>query len=156
VIATNGERKPMPFLVTAADETFAQFSPDGRWVAYSSDESGRRDVYVQGFAPDRQPAAAVGKWQISNAGGDKPRWSANGNELFYLAPDGKLMTVPVKLQPQFEPGLPIGLFQTQAVSFAPYDVMPDGRFLINTVGGGAVETASPIVVTLNWRAGNGK
>ena len=107
-------------------------------------------------APDRQPAAAVGKWQISNAGGDKPRWSANGNELFYLAPDGKLMTVPVKLRPQFEPGLPVELFQTQAVSFAPYDVMPDGRFLINTIGGGTTETPSPIAVTVNWRTSDSK
>ena len=156
IIFTTGNRKPIPFLVTAADETFAQFSPDGRWVAYSSDESGRRDVYVQGFAPDRPPAAAVGKWQISNAGGDKPRWSANGNELFYLAPDGKLMTVPVKLRPQFEPGLPVELFQTQAVSFAPYDVMPDGRFLINTRGGGTTETPSPIAVTVNWRTSDSK
>ena len=54
-----GERKPIPFLVTQADETFGQFSPDGKWIAYSSDESGRREVYVQGFAPDRVPAAAV-------------------------------------------------------------------------------------------------
>jgi hypothetical protein len=67
-----GERKPIPFLVTQADEVFGQFSPDGKWIVYSSDESGRREVDVRGFAPDRSPAAAIGKWQISTAGGDKP------------------------------------------------------------------------------------
>ena len=82
--------------MTPADETFGQFSPDGKWIAYSSDESGRREVYVQGFAPDRVPAAAVGKWQISTAGGDKPRWRRDGKELYYIAPDRKMMAVPVK------------------------------------------------------------
>ena len=62
--AAGGERKPIPFLVTQADETFGQFSPDGKWIAYSSDESGRREVYVQGFAPDRVPAA--GRWQVAD------------------------------------------------------------------------------------------
>ncbi len=57
------------------------FSPDGKWIAYSSDESGRREVYVQGFVPDRVPAAGVGKWQMSTAGGDKPRWRRDGKEL---------------------------------------------------------------------------
>ena len=71
----DGRRTTIPFLVTQADETFGQFSPDGKWVAYSSDESGRREVFVQGFAPDRVPATGVGKWLISTAGGDKPRWA---------------------------------------------------------------------------------
>jgi eukaryotic-like serine/threonine-protein kinase len=81
-VPPGGERKPIPFLVTQADETSGQFSPDGKWIAYSSDESGRREVYVQGFAPDRSPAAAVGKWQISMAGGDKPHWSRDAKELY--------------------------------------------------------------------------
>src|SRR5262245_16980156 len=71
--SSDGERKPIPFLVTAADETFGQFSPDGKWIAYSSDESGRREVDVQGVVPDRVPATGVGKWQMSTAGGDEPR-----------------------------------------------------------------------------------
>ena len=69
--APPAERKPVPFIVTPADESFAQFSPDGKWVAYASNESGRQEVYVQGFAPDRNPAVGGGKWQISSAGGDK-------------------------------------------------------------------------------------
>ncbi len=108
----NGERKPIPFVVTQADETFGQFSPDGQWIAYSSDESGRREVYVQGFAPDRVPAAAGGKWLMSTAGGDKPRWSRDGKELYYIAPDRKLMAVPVKLGPPFQPGIAVPLFET--------------------------------------------
>ncbi|MEP6904946.1 MAG: DUF4126 family protein, partial [Gemmatimonadales bacterium] len=99
------ERKPIPFLVTEADETFGQFSPDGKWIAYCSDESGLREVYVQGFAPEKVPAAAVGKWTISTAGGDKPRWRADGKELYYLALDGKMMAVPVKIESVFEPGV---------------------------------------------------
>jgi eukaryotic-like serine/threonine-protein kinase len=68
VLPVSGERKPIPFLVTAADESYARFSPDGRYVAYSSNESGRREVYVRGFAPDRIPATGSGRWQISVAG----------------------------------------------------------------------------------------
>src|SRR6185295_4289784 len=114
ILPTSGERKPIPFLTTPADETFGQFSPDGKWIAYSSDESGRREVYVQGFAPDRVPASAVGKWLISSAGGDKPRWRHDGKELFYLAIDGKMIAVPVKAAITFEPGVPVPLFETHA------------------------------------------
>jgi Tol biopolymer transport system component len=143
-------RTPIPFVVTPADETFGQFSPDGKWIAYSSDESGRREVYVQGFAPDRSPATSVGKWTISSAGGDKPRWSADGKELYYLALDGKLMAVPVKLAPTFEPGVAVPLFDTNVTAYTPYDVGPDGRFLLNTVAAAAAVTASPVTVVLNW------
>jgi eukaryotic-like serine/threonine-protein kinase len=93
--------------VTPADETSANLSPDTRWIAYSSDESGRREVYVQGFVPDRVPAAGSGKWQISTAGGDKPRWRRDGKELYYIDLDGKMMAVPVKsTATTFEPGSP--------------------------------------------------
>ena len=120
----SSERKPIPFLVTPADETFGQFSPDGKWVAYDSDESGRREVYVQGFAPDRVPAAAGGKWTISSGGGNKPRWRRDGKELFYIALDGKMMAVPVKTTAAtFEPGVPVPLFETNVSGFFPYDVV---------------------------------
>jgi serine/threonine protein kinase len=147
-----GERKPIPFLVTAADETFGQFSPDGRWIAYESDESGRNEVYVQGFAPDTVPAAAVGKWQISTDGGGKPRWRADGKELFYLAPDQKMMAVPVTTGARFEPGVAVPLFQTNVTGFFSYDVSADGRFLLHARSEAARPAASPIVVLLNWRA----
>jgi eukaryotic-like serine/threonine-protein kinase len=148
-----GERKPIPFLVTPADETFGQFSPDGKWIAYSSDESGRREVYVQGFSPDRVPAAAVGKWQISTAGGDKPRWRRDGKELYYIAPDRKMMAVPVKSGAAFEPGVAVPLFETNLSGFFPYDVSGDGRFLLNTISEAAPPTASPVTIVLNWETG---
>lgn len=147
------DRKPIPFLVTDADETFGQFSPDGRWIAYSSDESGRREVYVQGFAPDRVPATAIGKWQISTAGGDKPRWRRVGSELYYLALDGKLMAVPVKLGSTFDAGIAAPLFEVRVVGFAPYDVAADGRFLILTPTADTMSASSPVTVVLNWQAG---
>ena len=147
------EVKPIPFLVTAADETFGQFSPEGKWVAYDSDESGRREVYVQGFAPDRVPAAAGGKWTISLQGGHKPRWRHDGKELFYLSLDGKMMSVPVKMSATtFEPGVPVPLFETNISGFMPYDVAPNGRFLINTVTGASTANSSTITVVLNWEA----
>jgi Tol biopolymer transport system component len=149
---TAGERKPIPFLVTMADETFGQFSPDGKWIAYDSDESGNREVYVQGFAPDRVPATAFGKWQISTAGGEKPRWSPDGKELYYLAPDRKLMAVPIRTGQTFEPGLAVPLFETNGVSFFPYDVGADGRFLINTLSEAPSVAASPVTIVLNWQS----
>jgi len=147
------ERKPIPFVVTQADETFGQFSPDGKWIAYSSDESGRREVYVQGFDPTRSPAVAVGKWLISTAGGDKPRWARNSKELYYIAPDRKLMAVPLKIAPTFEPGVAIPLFDTRTIGFIPYDVSADGRFLVNTVSDVAASTSAPVTIVLNWQAG---
>jgi Tol biopolymer transport system component len=148
----SGERKPIPFVVTAADETGGQFSPDGRWVVYSSDESGRREVYVQGFAPDRVPATAVGKWTISTAGGDKPRWSADGRELYYLSPDRKLMVVPVTSGATFEPGVAAPLFDVPVLGgFVPYAVGPDGRFLLNVLSDVAATRATPLTVVINWR-----
>jgi Tol biopolymer transport system component len=154
--AGGADRKPIPFLVTNADETFAQFSPDGKWVAYSSDESGQREVYVQGFDPTRVPAKGAGKWLIS-AGGDKPRWRRDGKELYYLALDGKMMAVPIKTTSVFEPGLPVALFTTpRTYGWAPYDVSPDGRFLVNTLSATAASNASPVTVVLNWQAGLNK
>jgi serine/threonine protein kinase/Tol biopolymer transport system component len=150
--SSGSARQPIPFLVTSADETFGQFSPDGKWIAYSSDESGRREVYVQGFAPDRVPAAAVGKWPISTAGGDKPRWRRDGKELFYIAPDRKLMAVPVKLGPPFEPGVAVPLFETRVVGYFPYDVSPDGRFLLYTPSEVDTPAPAPLTILLNWQS----
>ncbi|MCU1382751.1 MAG: serine/threonine protein kinase [Acidobacteria bacterium] len=145
--------KPIPFLASSADETFGQFSPDGKWVAYVSDETGRREVYVREFAPDRSPAVGAGKWLVSTAGGDKPRWRHDGRELFYIAPDKKMMAVSVKPAAVFEPGLPEPLFDVETTGFAPYDVGADGRFLINTPLAASAIAASSITVMLNWTAG---
>ena len=108
---------------------------------------------VQGFAPDARPAAAVGKWTISTAGGDKPRWSRDGRELFYVAPDGKMMAVPVKTGATFEPGLPVPLFDVGVLTgFFPYVVTRDGRFLMHTLADGIGAAAPPMTVVLNWRS----
>ena len=86
--------------------------------------------------------------------GDKPRWRRDGKELDYIALDGKMMAVPVKsTATTFEPGVAVSLFETHATGFIPYDVAPDGRFLINTVTDDAAASASPITVVLNWTAG---
>ena len=127
----------------------AQFSPDGRWVAYSSNESGSMEVYVTPFP------SGNGKWQVSSGGGQEPRWRKDGKELFYLSRDSKMMAVPVSTAASFESGSPAALFQThrrQPISsqdILSYDVSADGqRFLIATkVDEG---NASPLSVLLNW------
>jgi hypothetical protein len=151
IVPLEGAHTPVPFLATPADETSAAFSPDGKWIAYSSDESGRRDVYVREFAPDRNSAAAGRQWTISVTGGDKPRWSRDGKELFYIATDGKMMGVPIKGGPKLEPGVPIPLFNTRVTGFMPFDVALDGRFLINTMPADATSRSS-ITVVVNWFA----
>ena len=103
----------------------ARFSPDGKWIAYNSVESKRQnEVYVQSFPP------TGAKYQISTNGGTQPYWRADGRELFYIAPDGKLMAVPVKTGATFEFGSPLALFQTpdpQTPSSSGYAVSPDGQ-----------------------------
>ncbi len=135
---------------TRAEELLAQLSPDGRWVVYQTNESGRFEVVVQPF-PD-----AGGKWQVSTAGGVAPRWRADGKELYFLAPDATLMAVPVTAAgASFEAGTPVALFPTRivgggnvTVNRPQYAVARDGRFLINQpVGDG---TAAPITLILNW------
>ncbi|MEP7363091.1 MAG: protein kinase, partial [Acidobacteriota bacterium] len=151
--------KPVPYLQTPSNELQGQFSPDGRWVAYISDESapGQYQVYVQSF-----PAGA-GKFQISTGpGGTQPRWRHDGKELFYVTPGGMLMAVELNFSPRFEPGAPRALFDTQSLRSPDtnnqflYDVTPDGkRFLIRT-SDGAAETDPPITVLTNWQSAAAK
>jgi hypothetical protein len=149
VVPLAGDRKPVPFLNTKFNETSGQFSPDGRWVAYQSDESGKSEVYVAPFP------GAGGKWQVSIAGGDYPRWRRDGAEIFYLASDNKLMAAAVNGKGQnFEVGVVTQLFQTRAVTRlgSHYDVSADGqRFLINTRP--EQTAAAAITVVMNWAAG---
>jgi Tol biopolymer transport system component len=142
-----GNRKPIPFLRTDFNEGQGQFSPDGRWMAYSSDESGRREVYVRAFP------ASGGKWQISTAGGSFPRWRRDGKELFYLAADRKLMAVPVNADSAIETGQAQALFEPRilGIPIVPYSVSGDGqRFLVTIPAEEA--SSSPITVVLNWTA----
>jgi hypothetical protein len=149
VLPTEGDRKPQLFVNTSFEERQGQFSPDGRWVAYQSNESGRFEIYVRPFPK------SDGQWQISAGGGVSPRWRRDGKELFYIAPDGRLMAAPVAIgRDSFEPGTPVALFPTRIVGggvslfAAQYDVAPDGRFLINVSQEEAV--TSPITLLLNW------
>jgi eukaryotic-like serine/threonine-protein kinase len=130
------------------------FSPDGKWVAYASNESGRWEVYVTSF-PE-----AHGKWQVSNAGGEEPRWRNDGKEFYYLAPDGKIMATPVTVGANFDAGTPVALFQANPRELvatseqSSYDVSKDGeKFLINT----QLKTAmTPMSIVMNWAAKVGK
>jgi len=107
ILPMTGDRKPYPFLRTDFNETHSQISPDGRWVAYVSDESGRAEVYIQSFAP------SGGKWQISTGGGDQPKWRQDGKELFYISSARRLMAVSISptMGSAIEAGIPVQLFE---------------------------------------------
>jgi serine/threonine protein kinase/Tol biopolymer transport system component len=142
------DRKGQPFLRTPYNESAPRFSPDGRWLAYISDESGRYEIYVQPYP------GPGGKWQISTEGGTEPVWNPSGRELFYRSGD-KMMAVDISAQPGFSAGRPRMLFEGQYVptpATAPnYDVSPDGqRFLMLKPVESAVAAPTQINVVLNW------
>jgi dipeptidyl aminopeptidase/acylaminoacyl peptidase len=152
ILPVGGDRKPIPFIKTTFGVSHGQFSADGRWVAYASNESGTWEIYV---APFPGPG---GNWKVSAAGGSEPRWRRDGKELYYLAPDRKLIAVEVKTGTTFEAGAARPLFQTRprehmsSADLFSYDVSADGqRFLVNTDVGEA--TSPPLTVILNWTAG---
>jgi Tol biopolymer transport system component/predicted Ser/Thr protein kinase len=141
-------RKAQPFLQTSFAESVPQFSPDGRWLAYISDESGRFEIYVQPYP------GPGGKWQISTEGGTEPVWNHNGRELFYRSGD-KMMAVDIATQPSFAAGKPRMLFEGQYVptpaTIPNYDVSPDGqRFLMLKPIEQAQAAPTQINVVLNW------
>ena len=144
----NGDQKPFPFLQTDANESAAVLSPDGRWMAYTADESGRYEVYIQSFPKGGS------KRQISTGGGIGPHWRGDGKELFYHASDGKLMAVAVNAGASFEAGAPVALFGFRAAGnlITPYyAVTGDGqRFLLSTIV--ETESAAPLTVVVNWTA----
>ena len=144
-----GDRQPRPFLQSEFDEFLGKFSPDGRWVAYSSGESGRYEVYVQSFPTPGD------KRQISASGGTEPNWRRDGKELFYLGTDHKLMAVEVKSGSSFETTDPQSLFELRTLmptgERGHYTVSADGqRFLVNMI----LEEAKPepINIVVNWTA----
>src|SRR5262245_5939662 len=153
-MSMDGERKPFPVVQTSFDEPDGQFSPDGKWIAYQSNESGRFEIYIQPFP------GPGSKTRISNNGGAQLRWRRDGKELFYVALDGRLMAVPIQFGANgqaVEPGAPVPLFVTRlggAVTSSnrpQYMVSRDGqRFLMNTIAEEA--GTSSITVILNWKA----
>jgi Tol biopolymer transport system component len=147
------ERKPVPVAQTNFEERDGQFSPtDGKWIAYQSNESGRMEIWVQSFP------GPGGKLQVSTNGGAQVRWRPDGKELFYIALDGQLMSVPIRFtnSQTAEAETPVALFAThvggalQSTASRFYNVSPDGKqFLMHTI---ATEAGnSPITVILNWK-----
>ena len=143
--------KPVPFLETRGSERNGQVSPDGKWVAYASNESGEWEVYVTTF-----PAGA-GKWQISRGDGTEPRWRGDGKELFYIGQSGMLMAAPVANQGTFSSGAPVPLFQVRgrapvsSTDTFTYDVSKDGKqFLVNRYL--KPDRPSPLTIVLNATA----
>ena len=150
-LAAFGGAKAYSVLGASFMELHCQFSPDGKWIAYSSNESGRWEVYVRSF-PDRG-----GKWPVSTNGGAQPRWRRDGKELFYISADKKLMAVDVIADgASFEPAVPKALFDLRVPGNLPgprnwYAVSKDGqRFLVTT--NLEESTAQPTTVVLNWTA----
>ncbi|HEV8609726.1 MAG TPA: protein kinase [Thermoanaerobaculia bacterium] len=144
LLPLQGDRKPLPWLRTRFNLASPRFSPDGRWIAYESDESGVPEIYM---------ALTEGggeKRRISPAGGRRPRWRRDGKELYYIAPGGLLMALPVTFGPPLEVGAPVPLLRGEP-EIENYDVAPDGsRFLVSTPAEKVRE--SPIRVIVNWTA----
>ena len=163
VVPMVGDRTPSVLLKTRFVESWGALSPDGRWVAYHSNESGRDEIYVRPFVPPLVPnsaagtaaGAAGGQRLVSTAGGIHPVWRPDGKELYYLNPAGAMMAAPITVTgATLEAGTPVVLFPTRisgggvdAQQGRQYDVAPDGRFLINTVLDSA---AAPITLLMNW------
>jgi eukaryotic-like serine/threonine-protein kinase len=153
LLALTGEPKASPFIDSPFDKAQARISPDGRWIAYTTNDSGMYQIVVQSF-----PDPNLGRWQITAQGGIEPKWRRDGSELYYLAFDGNLMSVPVKearAGRTFEAGTPAVLFQTplpvsrtQTPRDRRYDVAPDGRFLFSVPA--ATSTGAPGTVVVNW------
>jgi len=160
VTGGDGDRKPIRASDSQFDEAVGRFSPDGRWIAYSSSESGKDQIYVRPFnasvamgSSPSEAAAITGKWMVSKDGGTNAIWSHDGKELFYLSAMGGMMTaVPVSTSGVFQAGIPKALFKVPAgVLF--YDVSADGkRFLMPAPSNANPAAQPPFTVVLNWQA----
>jgi hypothetical protein len=150
VLPRSDGKKPFAFLATPFNEGQGQLSPDGRWLAYRSNESGRYEIYVQSFP------TPTGKWQISTDGGIQPRWRGDGTELYYISPSRrKNMAVPINATGGFEIGSAAPLFDATFSTFAAgnfeYDAAADGqRFIVTELVTEARNT--PLTVVVNWTA----
>jgi Tol biopolymer transport system component len=140
-VAVEGDHKLRPLVVAPFDQDVASLSPDGKWLAYVSDESGQSEVFVQAMNDPNTRA------QISSEGGLFPRWARSGNELFFLAKDG-LMSVKFAPGNALNPGKPVKLFQDKK-AWSGYDVAADGRFVVAVEADDKV-TGSQLNVILNW------
>jgi Tol biopolymer transport system component len=153
VLPLVGDRKPVPFANEQFDQIQGQFSPDGQWVAYTSNESGANEVLVRPFSPDSSAgsARAAESVLVSKNGGASPRWRGDGRELFYLSADGTVMAVSVSANHGFTSETPKPLFRAAGL-LPDWGVTADGqRFLFAVPTGQG--TPSPFTVVLNWQAG---
>ena len=142
VLPLSGNGKPYAFIQTQSSDPSARFSPDGQWVAFVSEETGRQEVYVTRFEKPGE------KWRISTEGGNLPRWRRDGRELFYLMTDGRVMAVLIKPGTEFDAGSPTPLFKADPLS-RDYDVTADAqRFLFIASAPGT--QLLPFAVALNW------
>jgi Tol biopolymer transport system component len=148
LFALDGSQKPIPVGSRKGRSRQGRISPNGKFVAFTSNESGRDEIYVQAMPP------ATWQQKVSINGGQSPRWSHDGKELFFVSPDAEMMAVNIKLDPVFFAGVPHRLFQlksTDPIDLANYDVRPDGQqFLILVSQRGSQD--APITVVLNWWA----
>jgi eukaryotic-like serine/threonine-protein kinase len=146
IVPLFGDRKPFPYLQTESNEHHARLSPNGNWLVYVSDETGRNEIYVQSFPMPGK------RWRVSTNGGTFPVWSRDGKELFYFGADRRMMAVEVNAGSDFEPGVSKSRFETRlGCCDIWFDVTKDGRFLIPTLTGQAGNV--PLTVVVNWPAG---
>jgi Tol biopolymer transport system component len=145
---TGSERTPVVVANSPFAERMGQFSPDGRWLAYETNESGRPEIVAQAFPK------ATGRFPVSISGGTAPRWRPDGNEIFFIGPDGMVMAVPITTTgSSFEAGKPVALFPTDIAAQpfkSQYAVLRDGRFIVNNLQPEEA-AAAPITLILNWR-----
>jgi Tol biopolymer transport system component len=151
LLPLEGDRKPVPYLQTPFVESAGHFSPDGKWMAYVSSESGQNQVFVQ-------PVPATGaKRQLSAAGGSNPRWRRDGRELFYVSADRKLVAVPVTMSADsFQAGTAQPLFEIPPDVAVQQPTADGQRFLATVPAEGEAAEATPITVITNWQAGLGR
>jgi len=151
VLSVDGKGLITPLIKQTSNQTNADLSPDGKWIAYQSNESGRDEVYVRSF-----PSVDAGRWQLSSSGGTRPVWARNGRELFYLDGTLRLVAVPVQTGVTFASGNPTTLFElpsTPTATARTYDVAPDGRFLVIKFPQNDKSSNAPTLnVVLDWTA----
>ena len=152
------EGKPFTVLATEFEERSGQISPEGRWLAYQSNESGRFEIWIRPFPVPGTPVKSDERWQFSTGGGRDVRWRRDGKEIFYVGLDGRLVAVPVLVEEGGRaptPGVPVTLFSVGAPILGGgtaqpwYSVTSDGRFLVADPTQPPV--AVPVKVLLNWK-----
>ncbi len=154
LLPMDGDRTPVALVRSPFTETFGQFSPDGRWIAYQSDQSGRDEVYLRRFPAPGANAAQGAVYQVSKDGGERPLWRRDGKELIYIGANRMITAVDVTADPRISTGPPRPLFQmpgTGIIGFVRLEMHPDGqRFLIRAPVGD--DARSPFTIVMNWQA----